>query len=580
MKSSSNKIKSFFQSFVFLFVTLQILSLILIIGAIIFANLNTNRLTLDLTNLNKIEANLSELREMRNLHLEQEVALAQAIIFNSSEELQEHLPDHLKEWRHSIQDYISFNQGVALEVAFLIRLAKIREEIDPLVIDIIKFLGENKPTEALSIYQNKYLPVAEKLEELLSEKIDDSLEDALLQEQAKIRASLALEQTIFLIGGTFLGLFLVAIGLTLILILINRINRLRRVVEQISKGNLEARVHKPGADELGQVGKLLNQMAERVQQLLEDVKAKQALGQQAIAKLDEVVVQLSGAINEQSNGVTSQSSSINQLTAGMEEMSLGARNILERTVEVAHRAQDTQSVIVRVKDMAQGTNQAALNSQESFSQSKTIVGQVEDNLGQARQTVRQLAEQAKQIASIIHLVSEIANETQLLSLNASIEAAGAGVYGERFGVVASEVKALAMRTRNATSEVTNVIRGTTEKISDLEKAIELTSVHSQMSVELSEQAVVSIDSLRDFTERIDTYFREVDHSMGIVTGLTGQITSTISEQNNSNGQFLEGMRQIRNGSMQIANSSIQITEMSQQLKELSRDLNQNLLRNY
>jgi methyl-accepting chemotaxis protein len=68
--------------------------------------------------------------------------------------------------------------------------------------------------------------------------------------------------------------------------------------------------------------------------------------------------------------------------------------------------------------------------------------------------------------------------------------------------------------------------------------------------------------------------------MGIVTGLTGQITSTISEQNNSNGQFLEGMRQIRNGSMQIANSSIQITEMSQQLKELSRDLNQNLLRNY
>jgi methyl-accepting chemotaxis protein len=310
----------------------------------------------------------------------------------------------------------------------------------------------------------------------------------------------------------------------------------------------------------------------RILEAWEKVENKRQLGQSVSARLQSVSAELNAASSQQASGSQQQVAAIQQITAFLQELSQTASEITTRGATINNSAENVLASARQVKQTTQivtERGELGVNSVKRTINSNQRITALYQSLVQV---LEELNERSFEIKRVNNLIKDVSDEMHLLALNAAIEAAGAGEYGERFGVVAQEVKSLSNRSIQASKEVTAILGQVSQQI---EVAVEAAGecqtetrsalVVAQESGEVMNELIIAIDQSALEVAKIE----ETASEMG---GLTQEITLATSQQYSGSKQAVETLQEIGTIARQSASGSIQIIVTAREMENFSQEL--------
>ena len=308
--------------------------------------------------------------------------------------------------------------------------------------------------------------------------------------------------------------------------------------EKIAEGNLTQPIKVDGDDEAGRLLRAMNKMQEKLRDTLQRISGSATQLASAAEELNAVTDESARGLTQQNNEIEQAATAVNEMTSAVEEVARNAVSTSEASKNATASAgdgrdlvQETVSAIERMSGDVQGT--------------ATLIGA--------------LAEESRDIGKVLDVIRGLADQTNLLALNAAIEAARAGEAGRGFAVVADEVRALAHRTQQSTSEIERMIgsiqAGTEQAVDSMRNSTE----RAESTLNIAKGAGMSLDTINSAIIEIN--------ERNLV------IASAAEEQAQVAREVDRNLVNIRDLSVQSATGASQTSAASSELSRLAVDLN-------
>ena len=423
------------------------------------------------------------------------------------------------------------------------------------------------------------------------------VEEQLLSDRVeKSRAAASRAQLVVVAGLGLVILMIFGIGL----FLASRLSRNARAVTsaagELAAGNSTARAEVRSNDEIGEMAGSFNEMADRLAEASEqERRIREALevavaefsdfasrvakgdltvrvssnGNESLQSLSanlntmvEGLAELSGELREGVQGITSATSeilaSVSQHTASATEQSAAINQTSTTVDEVRAAAEQSAQRAREVAQEAQSSAEASNDGKRAVEAIEEAMGEIRDRVQAIARDILTLSEQSQQIGEITTTVNDLADQSNILALNASIEAAKAGEQGKGFSVVAAEVRTLAEQSKQATEQVRGILR-------DIEKA-------NSAAVLATEQGTQVVERGLELSARAGQVIESLSDTIRQATQAAQQIAASAQEQNVGMDQIAQAMKDVSEGTTQFVSGAQQSQQASEDLNELSRRL--------
>ncbi|MCF4174382.1 methyl-accepting chemotaxis protein [Vibrio sp. McD22-P3] len=348
-------------------------------------------------------------------------------------------------------------------------------------------------------------------------------------------------QTIMTAKWTISVLLLVVIAalITYIVRAINlNVNRLQSTISDIAEHNdLTKRVSVKGNDEIASIGKAVNSLLDNFASLVGNTQRQSSELRSSSTNMEDELENVIHQFHSQSDHTNSMATAVQQMVTTIDEIA-----------QTTHNAADL-------------VNKAADNSQNSRAFVENTVGNIESLssvLAESNNEIRSLNEHVGKIGGAVHIIQDIAEQTNLLALNAAIEAARAGEQGRGFAVVADEVRALASRTHQSTEEITNLVSAIQAQMTTVVTDIEQCNAQGAETLSASAKLDSALQQISEDMAEIQTNSDQIAAAIeeqGIVMGQVGESITELNEISNDN------MSNARNCLDEVKNVSSQTTKM-------------------
>ncbi|GFO68217.1 hypothetical protein GMLC_17960 [Geomonas limicola] len=415
--------------------------------------------------------------------------------------------------------------------------------------------------EMVNLFENKLLPALKTTNDLTPEihqlhglidsevsKVESAMDKVVVSMQKEMKESDELfDQTIqsVMVRGLIIGVvgLLLQAGLAgwLFKAIMKPVDALRLMIMDIAEGegDLTKRLDESRKDEFAEICRYFNVFLE---------------------KLRGIVMRMAQTSGQVSSASQQLASAAEQIAAGAEEVAGQAGTVATAGEEMSATSNDIAINCHNAADGAQRSSRSAQQGAGVVERTVVVMGQIAERVKGSAQTVTNLGARSDQIGAIVETIEDIADQTNLLALNAAIEAARAGEQGRGFAVVADEVRALAERTTRATREIGEMIkaiqRETREAVTAMEEGVQQVEIGTQ-------EAARSGAALEEILSQISE-----------VAGLIQQVATAAEEQNATTGEISSNMQQISRVVQDTASGAHESATVAAQLRRNAEELEQ------
>jgi len=360
---------------------------------------------------------------------------------------------------------------------------------------------------------------------------------------AKVASTQAGEHYDSAITGIVIVAVVAALATVLLALLLTRsivtpLNRAVQAAQTIAGGNLTQSIEVDGKDEATQLLQALSTMQTNLRKTIEQIAGSATQLGAAAEELSAVTEEASRGLQQQNNEIEQAATAVNEMTAAVEEVARNAVSTSEASNQSTQAAREGRDQVVKTVDAIQ-----------------TMTHDVQSTA----QMIEGLAAQGRDIGKVLDVIRAIAEQTNLLALNAAIEAARAGEAGRGFAVVADEVRALAHRTAQSTQEIEKMVAGIQNGTGEAVSSMQQSNQRTQTTLEMARAAGVALEQITQSIHQIN--------ERNLV------IASASEEQAQVSREVDRNLVNIRDLATQSAAGANQTSAATHELSRLAVDLN-------
>lgn len=339
----------------------------------------------------------------------------------------------------------------------------------------------------------------------------------------------------FIITIAIVSLVAVAAILLVATIIIRRINRaLERVqvaAKQVAQGDLTLRVNLSGADEFSELSASVDNIVNSFQSVISNTNHSTLQLASSAEESSAVAVQTKQNVVEQQQQTQMVATAIHEFSSTVQEVANSAASAAEASQEAEEATYEGSSVV---------------------QQTITQINELNTEIALSSEIIQKLSQQSKEIGTVVDVIDGISEQTNLLALNAAIEAARAGEAGRGFAVVADEVRSLASRTQDSTVEIKAMIQSLQESSADSMQRMEKGTNQAQLTAEMAEQAGISLERIAASVDRINNMNTQIAAAAEQQSTVINEINQNVTTINDISTQTASGAEQSSAATLELA----------------------------
>lgn len=422
------------------------------------------------------------------------------------------------------------------EKQMLAAIGEAKGKYNAIQAEALKKIDDGKKKDVITFLIEKVRPVQASYFKAVDEFIEHQNAQMEISADTVGKTVKMMQMAIMLLatGGTIMALL---IAFFTIRIITHSLNRAIVIANRVGEGDFTVEIEVDSNNEMGYLLASMKSMVDKLKSALAGIKLTSE-------RLTEDSRQLSSTAEQISQAMEDQSAKSSQIATASEEMS-------QTTVDIARNSSNIAASAIAASNTAK-EGESIVN--RSVNEVKTI----DDKVSESSVLIKTLGERSNQIGNIIGVIKDIADQTNLLALNAAIEAARAGEQGRGFAVVADEVRKLAERTTNATSEISGMIQSIQVEVEKAVLSTDYVTKQVGVGVALSTQAR---SALIDIVGSVNGLHQMVEQ----IASATEEMSSVSDQISNDIGTIARSSKDILSRSEQISISSSDLADMSAKL---------------